>query len=129
VALVARIRHATGRGQRILLYLLCLATALVGMARPPYAPFALLLLLAPGVTLRRRAWLLALSLAMVAGWCLIIVTATGLYAGFAGANAGTQLHGLLLAPWRVFPLMAETWSVFSVIYRITFIGMLGWMDV
>jgi uncharacterized membrane protein len=129
VALVVRIRHATGGAQRALLSLLCLVTALVGMARPPYAPFALLLILAPDVPLRRRAALLALSLALVTGWCLIIATVTGLYAGFTGADAGAQLRGLLHAPWRVFPLMAETLSVFSVIYRITFIGMLGWMDV
>jgi uncharacterized membrane protein len=104
-------------------------TALVGMARPPYAPFSLLLLLAPGVTLRRRAALVAISLALVALWCLIIATVTGLYAGYTGADAVAQLRGLLLAPWRAFPIIAETLSVFSVIYRITFIGMLGWMDV
>jgi uncharacterized membrane protein len=101
--------------------------ALVAMARPPYAAFALLLL--------------GVQAPLVHRWCavLLVVTATVCW-GLAAAplmqfthtatiNPAAQMHQLLSAPWQIPALLVATWQTSHVGLLIGFIGSLGWQDV
>jgi len=103
--------------------------ALVGMARPPYAAFALVLL---GLRIRwfyRVAGLLCV-LAATAGWALLNANRVHVWpAPGAPIDPGAQLRGMLAAPGRLPGIMAHTWHHLGPGLLGGFIGEPGWLDV
>ena len=130
-ALTVRLQDLSLRRRHWFLAVLCGAIALIGMARPPYAVFAVLPLLMPGFPGWLRALAATLILVPVAAWASIGVRATGIdLAHFgAGTDAGAQAMFLLRAPWRVLTVAYETLATYGTDYLEGFIGKLGWLDV
>ncbi len=110
---------------------LCVALALIGTARPPYAPLAALVLIVPGIPRWGRIVAAALVLAIVAGWSWLCTVSTGVDVGHLGqgADTGRQLHSVLVAPWRVPIIAYQTLRRYGGGYLEGFIGRLGWLDV
>jgi uncharacterized membrane protein len=107
----------------------CIALALVAMARPPYAPIAIVMLAVP-------CWSWALRL----GGSIIVCSATIAWAAIAAASAMViwrndatpdpqgQLALLLHEPGRVATVARTTLTLFGSNYLEGFIGRLGWLD-
>ena len=106
------------------------AIALVALAKPPYAAFALLLWLAPAQDRR------AARLASLAAVLLPLAWALGLEAAhFAppdppglASDPVRQAEALLAAPARLVPLVQETFRLYGEHYADQAIGVLGWLD-
>ncbi len=119
-ALAGRLRRQ-GDVSALLVAALLLAT--VGMARPPYAGFALLLL-AARAALRIRLAAIALALAPVLGWTLL----NGPHVVLPFSPAA-QARGLIAAPWRLFSILPATLRMHGPALLRSFIGEPGWLDV
>lgn len=117
-----RTGRQTGRG----FGLMCLALALVIMARPPYIPLALLPLAAPGRSLGGRLLGAGLVAAAALAWSLSAVAATGLVP-LTGTDPAAQLAHLLQHP--SLSLVAATLAESGRLYVFGFLGKLGWLDV
>jgi len=100
--------------------------ALVAMARPPYAAFALLLLRAPLPLGHRWAAVLFVAAATV---CWGLLAAPRMQFSHGGIDPAAQLRHLMIAPWQIPVLLAATWQTSHLGLLIGFIGSLGWQDV
>ncbi len=118
--LAARLRR---RGSPTGLLAATLLLATVGMARPPYAGFALVLLAAQA-PLRFRLAAIAAILASVLGWALL----SGPHVVLPVSPAA-QARGLIAAPWRLFPILIATARAHGPALLRSFIGEPGWLDV
>jgi uncharacterized membrane protein len=128
VALYLRLRNAPARG-RVEYVAFCVILSVIGMARPPYAAFSLLILALP---LRRatRAFACAGVLLSVLAWGLVNIRNVVLPRWQEGpAIPLEQLRGLAFHPGRLPALLAETWRVQNELTSRSFIGLLGWLDV
>ena len=119
-ALVARLRR---QGSLPDLLAATLLLAMVGMARPPYAGFALLLL-AGRAPLRVRLAAIAAVLASVLGWALL----NGPHVVLP-VSPTAQARGLMAAPWRLFSILPATARAHGPALLRSFIGEPGWLDV
>ncbi len=125
VALHLRLRRSDMRRPRLSFAGLCLLLTLVGMARPPYAAFAILGLAAPVRPTDRLAGV-AFILACVAGWSLLNLSHVVIP---PLADPRLQLARLLAHPLRLPLLFLTTWLVLADYLTTSFIGLLGWLDV
>jgi uncharacterized membrane protein len=110
---------------------LTLALTLIGMARPPYAAFALLPLALPGVAPAMR-WRSALTiLGSTAAWASLaaVVAQVVLERSDVMPDAGLQVRLLLEDPYRIVSVALDTLSGRGNGYLNEFIGQLGWLDV
>jgi hypothetical protein len=106
-----------------------LALALVGMARPPYAACALVLLSAR-LPWRTRLCAIGVALAPVLAWSAVSAPHVAMPVFPTGAaDASAQAHLLLHAPGRIFPLLISTCKAYGGLLLYEFIGQLGWLDV
>jgi hypothetical protein len=129
VSLFIFMQTAQPRLRHTAFMLMVLLLALVGMARPPYAAFALLVLGAPVGRFWRIAGLAGL-LVCVAAWSFYNAPFVVLPPRPNGVvDPGAQLRGMALHPWRLLPLAIATWHAVGADVRQTFIGCLGWLDV
>ena len=130
VALALRLQDGGARHRRLCFAALAVVLVLVGSARPPYAAFALLVLLATGIGRWLRVLALVGVVTLVGVWCWLSLAVSGVDPGhFNGSDARAQALGLLRAPWRVFGLAAETYAMRGADYGEQFLGKLGWFDV
>ena len=128
-ALCLRLRDPLVAYARPAFAILCVLLALLGMARPPYAAFCLILL-----TVRAPAGWRPAGIAFVLGCTAAWGAANAAYVALPHWPTGPvdparQLHGLLRHPGHWLPLLAATWHEFGPIWRLGFIGYLGWLDV
>jgi hypothetical protein len=116
-------QRATTRNESVLLAVLL---ACIGMARPPYAGFLLVLfLMARPPT--RTSWRLPAAVASgVLAWCVAV--AWHVSVRLNGADAGLQLALLAANPMHIFPVIANTVQAFGVNYAEQFVGVFGWID-
>jgi uncharacterized membrane protein len=106
-----------------------LTLALVGMARPPYAAFALVLL-AARLPWRTRLCAVGVALAPVLAWSAVSAPHVAVPVFPNGTpDPAAQAHLLLHAPWRVFPVFVSTWHAYGGRLLHEVIGRLGWLDV
>lgn len=127
VALHLRVRDRVPH-RRLAFMVMCLLLTLTGMARPPYAAFAVLALAAP-LPLRWRLGGMACILAGIVVWSGVIEPYAVLPALANGAvNPTSQLLGLVTHPWRLLGLAAATWQANGSLICQSFIGVLGWLD-
>ncbi len=129
VALSLRLRNPQAAHRQAAFITLCVLLALVGMARPPYAAFALLALGARVPIAWRMAGLAGI-LACVAGWSAanfsyVVVP----HWPIGEVNPSLQLQFLLHHPGQWLQLLSATWDKYGEIERLSFIGYLGWLDV
>ncbi len=128
VSCALRLQIAERRGW-VWLALLCLCVALVGMARPPLAAFALLALLARSVPLGVRIVAVLAVVSLVAGWSWLAITLSGVDAAHLNGNdAYAQAAGLLRAPWLLVLIAYHTLRMARANYTAQFIGQLGWLN-
>jgi uncharacterized membrane protein len=96
------------------------------MARPPYAPLALLGLLLT----RRLGWhavtASAAILACAVAWTTL--AALRVVVPLNGASLGGQIHFCLAHPHAVWAALGTTWTMFSNELVLEVIGQLGWLD-
>jgi hypothetical protein len=105
------------------------ALCLVAMARPPYAPLAVLPLLVAGGTWRGRLIAAATVVASAAGWSAIsAATALTNYGYFLGADPAAQAALLLHDPLAIARVACATLSLQWWFYLASFVGMPGWLD-
>lgn len=108
---------------------LTLLLALVGMARPPYAGFALVLLTAR-VSRRLRLAGIGCVAASVLAWSLLCAPHVVLAVFPAGGvDPQAQAWSLLREPWRLLRVLAATWRLHGQDLAISFVGEPGWLDV
>lgn len=105
---------------------MCVALALVGMARPPYLALALLPLAAPGRGIAARMACAGLVAAAVLGWSAAAVTVSGV-ARLPGTDVALQVQHVLDRP--SLSLASDTLARWGRFYVFSFIGQLGWLDV
>ncbi len=114
------------------LLLLCISLDLIIMARPPYAPIAIIPLLLPSLTARQRIGATTLVVAPALAWSGTMVTFTAINAHVAaGVNPSTQLLHLLTHPGRWSMLVRNTYAhqgLTGLPFIDEFIGLLGWTD-
>jgi uncharacterized membrane protein len=111
--------------------LLVLCLALIGMARPPYAALALLVLAVPGfrrVTRMAGTGIVAAS-AILCTLLAAAVSQVPLVRFDIIPDPGAQIGFLLESPSRIVTVAAQTLDTHWVSYRQQFIGQLGWLDV
>lgn len=129
VALSIRLQKPGLPHPRLEFVAMCALLALVGMARPPYAAFALLPLAAP----LPKAWRLAGAAAICAcvlAWSAVAAPQMVLPVWPAGPVAPfKQLALLALHPWRVPLLAIRTWQADGGALSANFVAGLGWLDV
>ena len=126
-ALFYRIGTGAVTGPR-LFWLFCMALVPVAMARPPYAPLALLALLVPGRTRAMRLAGASLILGCTLVWVEVASNVTGIMLP-SGVHPIEQAAGLLRDPLGIFSLFFSTLRVFGDILFRGFIGQIGWLDV
>lgn len=110
---------------------LTLALTLIGMARPPYAAFALLPLALPGVAPALR-WRSALTvLGLTAAWASLatVMAQVVLERSDVMPDTGLQVRLLLEDPYRIVSVALDTLSGRGNGYLNEFVGQLGWLDV
>lgn len=125
-AMSCQARQGVSRGN---LAIMTLLLALVGIARPPYAGFALVLLTARTSRRLRLAGIACVGAAVLA-WSLLCAPHV-VQAVFPGGRVDPQAQawGLMQAPWRVVQLLDETWRRHSQDLATSFVGVPGWLDV
>ena len=115
-------QRAASRGEVLLMagLLVC-----IGMARPPYAPFLLVLwLVAPA---QRSVWKVpTAAAAIVLAWCGVVALHVSVRLG--GADVARQLSLVAADPGRIPHIAVATARVFGIEYAVQFIGVLGWTD-
>ncbi len=114
------------------LVLLCIALDLVIMARPPYAPLAIIPLLVPGLHRHRRrlAALAVIAPALVWSGLTAAFTAINAHAA-AGVAPATQLLHLVTRPAHWLTLVRNTYArqgLTGMPFIDEFVGLLGWTD-
>jgi uncharacterized membrane protein len=135
VLLAAAWRMVSGveRAGPSLLALATAAGAVLGAARPPYAPLALLPLLAPAARLAVRspwAWrvghLLAVTLAT--GWGVLTALAVGYTRPGSGIDPSRQLRFALEHPATALEAVLVDYTAHAPRYLVQLVGKLGWLD-
>jgi uncharacterized membrane protein len=115
-------QRAASRGEMVLLA--CLLVC-IGMARPPYAAFLMVLWLA--VPAPQVVWKTpAVVAAMVLAWCVAVALHVSVHLG--GADMGRQFALLMTDPWQISRIAMATAGAFGIDYAVQFIGVLGWTD-
>jgi uncharacterized membrane protein len=111
--------------------LLVLCLALIGMARPPYAALALLVLAVPGFRRSTRMAGAGIAAASAILWTLLAaaVSQVPLARFDVIPDPGAQIGFLLESPFRIVTVAVQTLDVYGVHYRQQFIGQLGWLEV
>jgi len=127
VALCGRARNPH-TSSRLVFAGLCILLALVAMARPPYAAFAVLVLM----TRYRLAWRLAgvagIVLA-VGGWSALNIANVVVPHMAAGVvDPHLQMLGILWHPLAFMRAMAVTLWRYGPMLAQNFVGTLGWLD-
>jgi hypothetical protein len=104
--------------------------ALAGMSKPPYALFALLLLAAPAARPQARWWAAGAALVAAFGWLAFtaLTVQAPLQAGGVGIDPAGQIAFLLGHPLAILDIARQTLVADWPIYRVTMIGVLGWLD-
>ncbi len=108
------------------IWLLAILLACIGMARPPYAGFLLVLLLGAPPPQRARLAPAAVAAAAIIAWCLAVVGRVSIHLG--GSDIGRQVALLAADPGRVPAIILATAHAYAVPYAVQFIGVLGWTD-
>jgi uncharacterized membrane protein len=109
---------------------LCVSLAAIGMARPPFAAFAILPLAASRPPRPARICAVVFILVCAALWWWVAATDSGVDINHFHANdSGAQMRALLFHPWRIVTVPWVTLAENGKIYAVQFIGWLGWMDV
>jgi uncharacterized membrane protein len=97
----------------------------IGMARPPYAAFLLVLWLA--VPAPQMVWKVpAGAAAIILAWCIAVALHVSVRLG--GADIGRQLALLGADPWQIPRIAMATARASGIEYAVQFIGVLGWTD-
>ena len=105
-----------------------LLLVLIAAARPPYACFALVLILAQ-VSLRLRLAGITIIVGVALAWSAVVAKHVVLPIFPQGAaDPRAQLLGLVVSPSRILPLLAATWRAHGEDVQESFIGKLGWLD-
>ena len=102
--------------------------ALVGMSKPPYAVFALVLLAAPVVRPKWKYWASAAALAASIGWAAWMALAVETNLNPDLFDPAGQVRFLVDHPRAVFAIAKQTLSMHISHYIREFIGVLGWLD-
>ncbi len=121
-------RRAEGTSPRLVAGIAALF-ALVGMARPPYAAFALVLL---GLRVRRAYRIAGVAFVVAATACWALLNSDRVHvwsAPGAAIDPGAQLHGVFADPGRLPGIVAHTWHHLGSGLLGGFIGEPGWLDV
>jgi uncharacterized membrane protein len=129
LAVVLCRRVAVAEASPRLLAVLSLLLALVALARPPYAAFALLVL---GAQAPLRARILATFFVPAAtlAWGMLNARLVQLPSVSGGVvDPAAQLWHLFSAPWHIPALLANTWRFDHIAIFMGFIGSPGWQDV
>lgn len=107
--------------------LIGVATALVITTRPPYLPMAALPLVCAR-RLWRRAWINSAAIFAVAViWTGYVVSRVSVPL-LPGVNSAAQLMYILHQPWTILPIAVNTLVQLHVTYTMSFIGVLGLLD-
>jgi len=127
VALCVRARYPH-TPSRLVFAGLCILLALVAMARPPYAAFAVLVL----ITRYRLAWRLAGMagiLLAVGGWSALNISNVMVPHAVQGViDPHLQMLGILQHPLAFMRAMAVTLWHYGPALAQNFVGTLGWLD-
>lgn len=128
-ALICRARSEERPMEAWELFAAAACFASVGMTKPPYALFGLALL-AVDAPLRRRAGAAIAILAVGVLWTLFttLTVQTPLLREGANLDPGGQVARLLADPLRVADVARATLAANWTAYRMTVIGVLGWLD-
>ena len=110
---------------------LCLGLAAICMARPPYLPLALLLLLAPWKGRRHRIAAVAVIGLLAAGWSIAILRVVGVNVAPDPARIDPlrQIASLLHHAGTLREIARTTLTVNGDGYLEQVTGQLGWLDV
>lgn len=134
VALISIVQKGDEARGRFCLVLLGVCLALIGLARPAYAPFCLLPLLLRGFRWPERNFVAAAALLNIGIWSLLTARLTMINAvAFRGVDPEAQVSFLAWHPsiWRKLTASVLTGAQGmegSSFYRET-VGILGWQDV
>ncbi|MFN3522327.1 MAG: DUF2142 domain-containing protein [Phenylobacterium sp.] len=107
-----------------------LCFGLVAATKPPYAVFGLILLTAPGLTLRLRALAAAISFGLPVAWSLWMDAAvrTPIRLPGTAVDAEAQAALLMAHPLNVWPIAVNTLTLEWDFLLRSAIGILGWLD-
>jgi len=110
---------------------LVVCLALIGMARPPYAALALLVLAIPGVRSKARIAGAGAVVASTVLWSLLAaaLSQVPLARSDVVPDPRAQIDFLLESPSRIVAVAVQTMDTYLVHYRQQFIGQLGWLEV
>ncbi len=108
--------------------LIGVATAVVITGRPPYLPMAALPLVC-ALRLRRRAWFICAAILAVSVIWTGYIFARVAVPMWPSVDTTAQLMYVLHRPWVILPIAANTLVQMHGGYTISFIGVLGWLDV
>ncbi len=103
----------------------------VCMARPPYCPLALLLLLAPWRRFAVRLVCVGLVGAATAAWSWAVLAVGGIHLAPSGVeiDPGRQFATIVAHPDRLYQIAYRTVTDHGIGYLQQLIGQLGWLDV
>ena len=105
-----------------------LLLVLIAAARPPYAGFALVLILAR-MSPRLRFAGISIVFGVTVAWFALVAKHMVLPVFPQGSvDPKAQFLGLVLSPSRIMPLLAATWQAHGEEVQEGFIGKLGWLD-
>jgi uncharacterized membrane protein len=129
-ALFIRSARSSDKAARKEVLGLAIVLSLVAVVRPPYAAFALLLIVPTKVSLQIRFLAIALVATSVALWSGIVAAKSWTnYGAFMGANPAAQIEHLKNNPLIVLPIAFHTVVTHGRQYIVEFVGQLGSLDV